>query len=134
MLSRKARSALTAMLDVARLARGRPLSAKALTSRDGMAVRQLEAVLQDLVRGGLLRSVRGPRGGYELGRERRRITAGDIVRTIDRPDAPMDGDAVDDVVAGATAAFLAHLDAISLEDLCGRASPVGAAEGADFHI
>ena len=37
-------------------------------------------VLQALVRHGILKGVRGPRGGYELARERRRITAGDIVR------------------------------------------------------
>ena len=37
-------------------------------------------MLQTLVRANILKGVRGPRGGYELARERRRITAGDIVR------------------------------------------------------
>jgi Rrf2 family transcriptional regulator, iron-sulfur cluster assembly transcription factor len=38
-------------------------------------------LLQGLVHAKILRGVRGPRGGYELARERRRITAGEIVRT-----------------------------------------------------
>ena len=38
-------------------------------------------LLQGLVHAKILRGVRGPRGGYELARERRRITVGEIVRT-----------------------------------------------------
>ena len=37
-------------------------------------------MLQALVRVGILKGIRGPRGGYELARERRRITADDILR------------------------------------------------------
>jgi Rrf2 family transcriptional regulator, iron-sulfur cluster assembly transcription factor len=40
-----------------------------------------ETLLQGLVRAKILKGVRGPRGGYELARERRRITVGEIVRT-----------------------------------------------------
>jgi Rrf2 family transcriptional regulator, iron-sulfur cluster assembly transcription factor len=38
-------------------------------------------LLQGLVHAKILKGVRGPRGGYELARERRRITVGEIVRT-----------------------------------------------------
>jgi Rrf2 family transcriptional regulator, iron-sulfur cluster assembly transcription factor len=50
----------------------------------------LEPLLQALVRDGILRGIRGPHGGYELGRERNRITADDILRaatTVDEVDA-----------------------------------------------
>ena len=57
-----------------------PVAAKALAARHNLPPRYLETVLQALVRHGILKGVRGPRGGYELARERRRITAGDIVR------------------------------------------------------
>ena len=43
--------------------------------------RHLETLLQGLVHAKILKGVRGPRGGYELARERRRITVGEIVRT-----------------------------------------------------
>ena len=60
--------------------RARPVSAKALAARHGLPPRHLEPVLQALVHEGILRGIRGPRGGYELGREQRRITAAEILR------------------------------------------------------
>lgn len=137
MLSRRARSALGAVVDLARLARGAPLPAKALVPPGGLAPRQLETILQDLVRAGLLRSIRGPRGGYELARERRRISIGDIVRAMDavQPASAATPDpAIDTVLDNAAAAFLAQLDSISIEDLCrGAATSPGGGVG-DFHI
>ena len=43
-------------------------------------------MLQALVRLGILKGIRGPRGGYELARERRRITADDILRAAGTVD------------------------------------------------
>jgi Rrf2 family protein len=51
-----------------------------LAQRYSLPARHLEPVLQALVREGVLRGIGGPRGGYELGRERSRITAEEIVR------------------------------------------------------
>lgn len=140
-LSRRARSALAAVLDVALLARGKPLPARSLAARYDLAPRQFETVLQDLVRSGLLKGVRGPRGGYELARERRKISLGDIVRAIvDPPDqaASAATAGLDRVLAEASAAFMAHLDAVSVEDVTRRselaeATSEGGTEG-DFHI
>lgn len=126
---------MAAVVDLARLARGAPLPAKALVPPGGLAPRQFETVLQDLVRAGLLRSIRGPRGGYELARERRRISLGDIARVIDGspvPGAP--AHAIDAVLNEAAAAFLAHLDQVSVEDLCRRIAPATGEGAADFHI
>ncbi len=132
MLSRRTRSAIAAVLDLARLARGKPVPAKALAERHDLPPRQFETVLQDLVRAGLLKGLRGPRGGYELARERRRITLGDVVRAMDvtsRPDAtgpradhpPAIEIILEPLMTTATDAFLAQLDAISIEELCRRA-------------
>ena len=44
--------------------------------------RYLEQVMQQLVRAGILRGVRGPRGGYRLARDRRRVSVGDVVRVV----------------------------------------------------
>src|SRR4051812_49750843 len=80
LLSRKGLLAIAAVIDVAMHERGQPISAKILAARHNLPARHLEPVLQALVRVGILKGIRGPRGGYELARERRRITADDILR------------------------------------------------------
>src|SRR5712672_2606574 len=80
LLPRKGILAIAAVIDIALNARGRPVAAKALAIRHSLPPRHLEPVLQALVRHGILKGIRGPRGGYELARERRRITADDILR------------------------------------------------------
>jgi Rrf2 family transcriptional regulator, iron-sulfur cluster assembly transcription factor len=90
LVSRKGILAIAAVIDVAMNARTRPVSAKSLAARHRLPPRHLEPLLQALVRDGILRGIRGPHGGYELGRERNRITADDILRaatTVDEVDA-----------------------------------------------
>jgi Rrf2 family protein len=143
-LPRRALSAIAAVTDIALHARPTPVSAKALAGRLGVAPRHLEPVLQALVRGGILKGVRGPRGGYELARERRRITVGDVVRVpdlaVDRTE-PEDGtaaSAMEAILAPALApaghAFMAALDAITVEQLCRAAGRADAAAAGDFTI
>ncbi len=82
-LTRKTLLAIEAVLDVAYNARPNPVQSKDITKRQGIPQRYLEQVMQQLVREGILKGVRGPKGGYRLARERRRITVGDIVRVVD---------------------------------------------------
>jgi Rrf2 family protein len=86
LLPRKGVLAITAVIDIALNGRGRPVAAKALASRHSLPPRHLEPVLQALVRHGILRGIRGPRGGYELARDQRRITAEDILRAAGTDD------------------------------------------------
>src|SRR5881296_2469682 len=80
LLPRKGILAIAAVIDIALNARGRPVAAKSLAHRHRLPPRHLEPVLQALVRHGILKGVRGPRGGYELAREQRSITVDDILR------------------------------------------------------
>ena len=73
--------AIAAVVDVALYARPSPVAAKSLAARHHLPPRHLETLLQGLVQANILKGVRGPRGGYELARERRKITAGEVVRT-----------------------------------------------------
>ena len=82
-LSRKTLLALEAVIDIAFNARPEPVQAKEITARQGVPQRYLEQVMQQLVRAGILKGVRGPRGGYRLARERRRISVGDVVRVAE---------------------------------------------------
>jgi Rrf2 family iron-sulfur cluster assembly transcriptional regulator len=58
-----------------------------ITERQRIPKRYLEQVLQHLVRAGILNGKRGPRGGYRLGRERQRITLGEVVRVVRKLEA-----------------------------------------------
>jgi Rrf2 family protein len=131
LLSRRSLLAIAAVVDIALHARPLPVSAKILSARHTLPPRHLETMLQALVRAGILKGVRGPRGGYEIARERRRITAGDIVRAAMAstgedslppiPESRLVDDVVGPVVKHAGSAFLSELDAITVEELCRRA-------------
>src|SRR6188472_224220 len=83
LLPRKGLLAIAAVVDVALHGRERPVSARALAERHNLPPRHLEPVLQALVHEGIFNGIRGPRGGYELARERQRITVADILRAAD---------------------------------------------------
>src|ERR1700723_2419966 len=126
-LSKRALLGIAAVADVALYARPAPVAAKALAARHRLPPRHLETLLQTLVRANILKGVRGPRGGYELARERRRITAGDIVRAAmqeseDETPTPTPHSRLVDGIVGplveeAGAGFLSALDHITVEDL-----------------
>jgi len=125
LLPRKGVLAIAAVIDVALHAQGRPISAKTLAARHGLPPRHLESVLQALVRDGILKGVRGPRGGYELARERRRVTANDILRaagTVEEVNDPvLNSDLLNKVVVPALTTaeneFGVALSRINLEDM-----------------
>jgi Rrf2 family iron-sulfur cluster assembly transcriptional regulator len=82
-LMTKGRLAVTAMIDLAlRTDRG-PVSLAAIGRRQGISLSYLEQLFGDLRRGGLVRSTRGPGGGYSLDRSAADITVADIVRAVD---------------------------------------------------
>lgn len=148
LLSRRSQLAVAAVLDVALHARPLPVSAKALSARHNLPPRHLETLLQALVRANILKGVRGPRGGYELARERRRITAGDIVRAAMTevteedsgfgPDSVLVERVIGPLVDAAGQRFLAELDAVTVDDLCRDAAAKEAIDqsrqGSDFTI
>ncbi len=146
-LSRKSALALEAVLDVAFNARPHPVQARDITERQGIPTRHLEQVLQHLVREGILKGVRGPRGGYTLARERRRVTMGDVVRVVARmesdEDDPPSTAALGEQVIGpiwrdVLDGMLTRLDAVTMEDLCRDAQARGIRRagdtGTDFTI
>lgn len=66
MLSRTAEHALRALLVLARHGKGRPLSAEAISGLTGAPANYLGKTLNTLARNGVLRSSRGPAGGFAL--------------------------------------------------------------------
>jgi Rrf2 family protein len=138
-LSRKTRLALEAVIDIAFNARPEPVQAKEITARQGVPQRYLEQVMQQLVRAGILKGVRGPRGGYRLAKERRRISVGDIVRVAEALEDPeQDGSGgvsdlgariVTPLIQSLQEEVMARLDTISIEDRCQKARSAGVDSG-----
>jgi len=124
--------AIAAVVDVALHARPSPVAAKALAARHDLPPRHLESLLQSLVRGDILKGVRGPRGGYELARERRRISVAEIVRAAISSGAEDEDDGnaesklvklvINPLAELASEEMLEHLENICVEDLCLAAS------------
>ena len=143
-LPRRDLAAIEAVLDIAYHGAAEPVRGAEIADRLGVPRRYLEHSLQALARGGVLIAQRGPRGGYRLARERRRISVADIVRALDTDDGD-DGAAADaaepgsdlgrrvigPMAAAAEAALQAHLDTVTLDALCAEGRRQGIAGARD---
>ena len=149
-LTKKLLFAIEAVLDIAYNGSQAPVRSSEITEREGIPRRYLEPVLQELVRHKILLGIRGPSGGYRLARERRRVSLGDIVRTVSGLAT------AEDPISDPAGSELGHrvvrplwreldeetmrrLDGLTLEDLCARAHRAGipgriTEAGGDFEI
>ena len=129
--------AVLIMLDVAfHAGRTSTVSAADIADRAGLARRGIEPLLQTLSRSGLLESIRGPRGGYRLGRPRRDIHLDEVVRTAvtddstpgeDGPSGVMQTGVIEPLWAELDQELVARLQGLTLEDMIRRAEAAGLA-------
>ena len=82
-LTAKGRYAVTAMLDLAVHAHDGPITLADISSRQGISLSYLEQLFAKLRRNQLVASVRGPGGGYRLGRDSADICVAEIVDSVD---------------------------------------------------
>ena len=135
-LSKKMMFAIEAVLDIAYHAGAEPVQSREITRRQGIPRRYLEHALQHLVRQEILIGVRGPRGGYKLARERRRITVGDIVRVVREMEA--DNNLIEETQGSELGyqvvrplwrelqdGLMERLDSLTVDELCTRANQSG---------
>ncbi len=136
MLLRRDRAmiAVLIMLDVAfHAGRAGTVSAADIAERAGLARRGIEPLLQTLSRSSLLESVRGPRGGYRLGRPRRDIRLSDVVEvavsddpgTEDGPVGELFGHVVEPAWRQLDDGLCAQLQGLTLDELVRRAESAG---------
>jgi Rrf2 family transcriptional regulator, iron-sulfur cluster assembly transcription factor len=85
LLSTKGRYAVMAIVEVARQVDAKPLSLADISSRLELSLAYLEQLFMKLRRKGLVRSVRGPGGGYVLGREAGAISIGEVMAAVEEP-------------------------------------------------
>lgn len=148
-LPKKMLFAIEAVVDIAYHAGSQPVQSQDITRRQGIPRRYLEQALQQLVRAKVLTGVRGPKGGYNLARERRRISIGDIVQVmnnINKMDDPVEnnmGSSLTQTVIrplwqNVETEMMIRLNKISIDALCQQAQKNGVAsegrQSLDFTI
>ena len=84
-LSTKGRYSVMAIVDLAGHSRGRPISLAEVAERQEISLSYLEQLFAKLRRAGLVKSVRGPGGGYLLGRDPGEMRISDIILAVDEP-------------------------------------------------
>ena len=136
-LSNKGRYGVRAVFDIAFHNHGKATQIKDIAERQSIPPRFLEQIFQDLKKAGLVRSKRGPKGGYQLARPPKEINLGDIVRALEGPiqltaprEAQRSGDATSRAVTEQVFREVGDriegcFDAVSIEDLCARGEALG---------
>ena len=88
-VSTKGRYALRIMLELAMHEGEGFLSLKEISTRQNVSMKYLEQIITLLNKADLLKSQRGPQGGYRLGRSPENYTIGEILRTVEGRLAPI---------------------------------------------
>ena len=140
-LSTKSRYGLRAIFDMAYHAGTLPSQIKDISRRQNISPRYLEQIFQDLKKAGLLKSRRGPQGGYILARQPAEITVMDIIHATEGEMALVDcvksgkrgktGCEFDNqcitqrVWAEASRRLNDYLGTVTIKDLCAMGSEMG---------
>lgn len=90
-ISTKGRYGLTLMISLAKRYECGPTSLKSIAEENDLSDLYLEQLVGPLRNAGLIKSVRGARGGYMLVKHPSEITAGDVIRLLEGPITPVEG-------------------------------------------
>jgi len=118
-LSSRADYAAKAMLELS-INPNRPVTLAYLARLQDISISYLEQIFAQLRKHGLVKSVRGPGGGYVLNKPFNQITIGDIVEAIDHPDnkaSSLPDDETHQLWGQLSQIVYNHLDTVSLEDI-----------------
>ena len=85
-LSTKIRYGVRALCDMVTNATEAPAQIKDISKRESISARYIEQIFHKLKKAGVIRSVRGPAGGYLLTKKPNEISVGDIIRAIEGKD------------------------------------------------
>ena len=87
MITQKTRYALRSLLFLAEEAEGAPVQLARIAETQRVPPKYLELIMLDLKKAGLVKSARGPKGGYRLARAAELISFGEVVRGLEGPIA-----------------------------------------------
>jgi len=89
-ISTKGRYGLRVMMELAERYGGGPVTVDSIARRQDISAKYIHVLVTGLRSAGLIRSVRGPSGGYELARSPASITALDVVAALEGRSAPVE--------------------------------------------
>jgi Rrf2 family protein len=139
-LSNRSQYGVRALFDIAYYSEGETVQINEISRRQGIPRRFLEQIFFSLKKAGIIKSTRGPKGGYALTRAPGEVTVGDIIRVLEGPIEPVpcntmeeDGSVckyidkcVTQMVWNEAGEILSgYFDSINLHDLCCRAEKLG---------
>ena len=87
MIAQKTRYALRSLLFLAEEAGGLPVQLARIAETQHVPPKYLELIMLDLKKAGIVKSARGPKGGYRLARDAANISFGEVVRSLEGPIA-----------------------------------------------
>lgn len=134
-LTTKGRFAVTAMIDLGLYVQDRPVKLADISERQNISLSYLEQLFRKLRHAELVDSVRGPGGGYVLGRCPAEMTIADIIFAVDEPiDATVCGNSscttgknghggncmTHELWTNLNNKILDYLNSVSLQDLCDK--------------
>lgn len=88
-ISTKGRYAIRLLLDIAMNDEAEPVRLKETAERQNISMKYLEQIISSLVKGGFVKSIRGPQGGYRLMKQPKEYTVGMILRQVEGSMAPV---------------------------------------------
>lgn len=88
-ISTKGRYAIRLLLDIAMNDEVEPVRLKDTAERQNISMKYLEQIISSLVKGGFVKSIRGPQGGYRLMKQPKEYTVGMILRQVEGSMAPV---------------------------------------------
>jgi Rrf2 family protein len=131
-VSRKTFFAIEAILDIAFHTEGDSVHSREITRRQAIPKRYLEQTLQQFVKYGLLKGVRGPKGGYHLARDRGQITLGQIISAIHDNEidhlslnTELGSKVIHPIFKNLHKKIMLELESITIDDLCNLANNEG---------
>jgi Rrf2 family cysteine metabolism transcriptional repressor len=141
-LSTRTRYGIRAIIELAQYEGTRPLQLKTIAERQDISIKYLEQLMGLLRSAGLVRSVRGSKGGYALGRPAEQIKVSEVFRCLEGPVATTDCVGDEDVCKRSAdcvarelwveveGAIHQVLDSLTLQDMVQRAKK----HGSDYQI
>lgn len=121
--------AVEAVLYIAYHGSDTPISSRDIAAEQGLPPRHLEQIMQKLVHGGILRGLRGPKGGYQLAKPAEQISIGHICTILNEDDLISDMPPTTTLGEGVIRPFWEilcsgvkdRLTVITIADLCAQA-------------
>ena len=124
-IQKKILYAIEAVIDISINSGTEPVQNISIAQRQGIPKRYLEQTLQKLVQNKILVGSRGPKGGYRLSKEKRKIKLSDIIQAVSEESqiygehsSELSVKVIKPVIKKISDKFLQYFNEITVSELC----------------